>query len=235
VVLFTATVIGDYLDPAKVHLLDWTKGHNFTNYIFRGNQPDGSSSTGDFFDYVGLKSALSLAAENRSISLPANYYIIDIKLYYLQDPFEEPDIIIETDFWKANPKLGEFRLTRIIGDLSSPSIYPTFYVEDEAKSIASWQYDNLYTFIPSLNQLLYTPGPDQLPVVIYFHCECGCDRTGEIAGSYVMNYCGYTFQQAYSWDESIAGRWILPNHKWAMEWYCTYLQYAKGMSVDPCW
>lgn len=71
-------------------------------------------------------------------------------------------------------------------------------------------------------------------MVIYFHCECGCDRTGEIGGSYAMKYMNMTYAEAYHWDESIAGRWIIPNHNWAMEWYCEYLHYVEGMNVQPC-
>jgi len=234
--LFITSVFADVLDPSKVHLIDWTKGQSFTNYIFRGNQPDGNNTQGEtIFDYVNLQKALVIAAANQSIVLPETFYIIDYKLYYLEDPDEEPDIELEQNFFKSNPNLGEVRLTRIIGDLTPPSVYPTSYVKSEAMKLSSWQPDDLSTLIPAINALLATPGPQNLPVVVYFHCECGCDRTGEIAGSYVMTYLGYTYTQAYNWDQSIAGRWILPNHNWAMEWYCTYLQYAKGMNVAPCW
>jgi len=150
------------------------------------------------------------------VNLPQKYYLIDYKLYYFDDPLEDPDIILETDFFQSNPSLGEIRLTKIVGDLTSPDIYPTSYVQAEAMNLASWQPDSLPSFIPSLNKVLNTPGANGLPVVIYFHCECGCDRTGEIAGSYAMTYMGYTYNQAYAWDQEVAGRWILPNHDWAM-------------------
>jgi len=233
---FFIGVFCEDLDPAKVHLLDWTRGQSYTNYIFRGNQPDGTYSNGtNFFDYNGLRSALTAAAANQSVALPDVFYLMDYKLYYFNDPLETPDIILETDFFQSNPKLGEIRLTKIMGDATSPELYPTFYVEDEAMDLASWQPDDLPALIPSLRQVLYSPGPQNLPVVIYFHCECGCDRTGEIAGSYMMTYMNYTYTESYNWDQSIAGRWILPNHNWAMEWYCCYLRYSKGMAVAPCW
>lgn len=44
-----------------------------------------------------------------------------------------------------------------------------------------------------------------LPTVIYLHCECGCDRTGEIGGSYAMKYLNMTYDQATAWNEKIAG------------------------------
>jgi hypothetical protein len=34
-----------------------------------------------------------------------------------------------------------------------------------------------------------------LPSVIFFHCDCGCDRTGQLAGSYFMRY------HNNSWDQ----------------------------------
>lgn len=49
-----------------------------------------------------------------------------------------------------------------------------------------------------------------------------------------MKYLNMTYAQAYAWDNSIAGRWIIPNHNWAMEWYCEYLRYVEGIKVEPC-
>jgi len=230
-----AFVAADTLERQKVVLMDWTRGEAYTNYIFRGNEPKMTNSTGDYFAYDLLKQYLTEEAANRSIHLPDQFQLIDYKLYFFKDPFEEPDIKLENDFFIDNPTLGELRLQSILGDLTSPSIYPTFYIKSEAISLSSWQPDNLPKFIQTLHTLLYTPGPKNLPVVIYFHCECGCDRTGEVAGSYAMQYLNMTFYDAYAWDQSIAGRWILPNNEWAMEWYCSYLQYAMNMKVDPCW
>ena len=45
-----------------------------------------------------------------------------------------------------------------------------------------------------------------MPVVIYFHCEAGVDRTGEIAGSYYFRWLGWSFQQALAYDNSIETR-----------------------------
>jgi len=230
--VFGATA--DYLEENKVRFLDWTHGQSFTNYLFRGNEPKLTNETGDdYFAYDELQDYMINAASNLSVVLPKKYWLIDYKLYYVE-PIE-PDVDLETQFFQSNPTLGELRLQRIIGDLTSPRIYPQSYVKDEAIVLSSWQPDNLPDFIQNLNKLLYTEGPNKLPMVIYVHCECGCDRTGEVAGSYAMQYMGMTFNEAYAWDEDIAGRWILPNHKWAMEWFCSYLQYAKGFNVDPCW
>jgi protein-tyrosine phosphatase len=141
---------------------------------------------------------------------------------------------LEENFFKANPSLGEAHMKQIFGDLTSPAVLPRSYVEEQAKTLDTWQIDHLPTYIPSLNKMLKTKGPQGVPTVIYFHCECGCDRTGEIAGSYAMKYLNMTYVQAYAWDDEVAGRWILPNHNWALEWYCEYLNYVEGMKVQPC-
>jgi hypothetical protein len=40
-------------------------------------------------------------------------------------------------------------------------------------------YDSV-SRIEKLYQMLYTEGPNGMPVVIYNHCEAGTDRTGEV-------------------------------------------------------
>uniref|UniRef100_A0A6B2LFY6 Tyrosine specific protein phosphatases domain-containing protein n=1 Tax=Arcella intermedia TaxID=1963864 RepID=A0A6B2LFY6_9EUKA len=225
----------DTLEKEKVILIDWTKGQPFTNFLFRGNEPKLTNAQGDYFAYTTLVSYLQSAAANHSLTLPSKFWLIDYKLYYFDDPLEDPDIKLETDFFSQNPSLGEIRLTQIIGTPTSPSIFPREFVQAEALDLPNWQHDKLPQFMQTLHQLLYTQGVNGLPVVLYFHCECGCDRTGEIAGSYVMRYLNYTYAQAYAWDQQVAGRWILPNHNWAMEWFCEYLFYALNFqSIGQC-
>lgn len=38
--------------------------------------------------------------------------------------------------------------------------------------------------------------------------QCGCDRTGEISGSYYMTYMNMSLKQAHDLDMKIAGREI---------------------------
>jgi len=226
-------VRGDYLEQRKVVYMDRSKPESgINNYIFRGNEPKISQNGVDVFAYDLLASYLANASLSQAgVTLPSKFYLIDIKyVYSTEDPAETADIAMETAFFKLNPTLGQFSTHLIWGDVDDPTVMPVSKVETMAKNLSAWQHDNLPVYIPSLYELLYTK--ESLPTVIYFHCECGCDRTGEVAASYALKYMNMTFPQATSWDQKIAGRAILPNHQFAMHWYCYYLSVVEGMSLQ---
>jgi len=228
-------VKGDYIQAAKVVYLDRTRFANgIDNFLFRGNEPKTTDANGnDIFAYDLLVTYLkNTTIYQANFELPASFYIIDIKLVYDTDPTPDGDIDLEVSFFAANPNLGEEITHQVLGDIDDPSFWPDFIVDDLAESLASWQDDDLPDYIPSINALLNTPN-DQ-PTVIYFHCECGCDRTGEIGASYAMKYRNYTYPQAIQWDEDIAGRIILPNHQFAVHWYCYYLLLVEGYDWLDC-
>jgi len=221
-------VRADYLEQRKVVYLDRTPASTgISNYLFRGNEPKIQVNGTDAVAYDLLTTYMINASKASGFSLPDNFYLIDIKFIYdASDPGEKVDIVLEQNYFSANPKEGEFSYKVILGDADDPSFLPNATVEEKAKTLASWQHDDLPDYIPSINKLLYTPRSQ--PTVIYLHCECGCDRTGEISGSYAMKYLNMTYSQATAWNEKIAGRPILPNHQFALHWYCEYLTIVEG-------
>lgn len=76
--------------------------------------------------------------------------------------------------------------------------------------------------------LFETHSADPTPLVIYYHCEAGSDRTGEFSASYYMQWKNITLEQAIAIDEEVAGREIASLSLWASEWYCWYLKEALG-------
>lgn len=42
-----------------------------------------------------------------------------------------------------------------------------------------------------------------VPIVVYVHCGHGQDRTGEMAGSYELQYLTWSFQQIWSYNVGI--------------------------------
>ncbi|KAL6064794.1 hypothetical protein QOT17_010686 [Balamuthia mandrillaris] len=220
-----ASVRADYLEQKKVILLDHATHGNITNFLFRGNEPKVKDASGkDIFAYDQLKKYLSLAAQNQNFSLPSDFNLIDMKLYYFHNPLENGDIQLEKEFFDAHPSLGSFVGLEIWGDAYSPSIIPSSYRKKWAKTLGEWQHDNLPALIPAIHQQLHTKFDK--PTVFYFHCECGCDRTGEVAGSYMLAFKNWTLSQVNDWNYQVAGRIILPNHSWAIAWFCYYLQQA---------
>jgi hypothetical protein len=226
------SVSSDYLEQKKVVFLDRTSSSSgLNNYLFRGNEPKVSVRGTDIFAYDLLTTYLNNATIKAGFELPTNFYLIDIKFVYDDiDPEEHLDIVLEQNYFADNPKLGEFSFHIVLGDLVNPSLLPNATVEAKAKNLSQWQRDDLPDYIPSFYKLLYTPRSQ--PTVIYFHCECGCDRTGEIGGSYAMKYLNKNYKDATSWNDAIAGRPILPNHQYAMHWYCYYLAIVEGTGIS---
>ncbi|EGG24442.1 hypothetical protein DFA_06592 [Cavenderia fasciculata] len=228
-----------YLDPRKVRLVDHTpilsNGHS--NYLFRGNEPKTLIDDKDVFAYDLLVEYMrNDSLSNHNVVLPESFYIIDIKLIYgLRD--ELPDIELESTFFANNSNFGEFNTNITLGDLTDPNLVPTEERIAWAKTLPTWQKDDLPSRMELYRDILYDTSRDE-SIVLYIHCECGCDRTGEVFASYVIKYLGFSFSDAMQWDYSVAGRRILPNHQWATQWYCLYLQYVEGSSVDctpPPW
>ncbi|KYR01244.1 putative protein tyrosine phosphatase [Tieghemostelium lacteum] len=220
-----------YIEYRKFHLIDKTPvlSNGFVNYLFRGNEPTISTPNGEEFSYEQLVDCLRNSSESQGITLPDDFYIIDIKLIYGVSS-EIPVIELERNFFAANSSLGEFGTNVTLGDLWDPNFIPKSDRIEWAKNLTEWQKDNLPQRMEDYYNILNTPLDK--PVVLFFHCLCGCDRTGEIAASYVMRYFGWDFITALDWDEKIAGRPIMPNNKWGAQWYCLYLKYSLNMDID---
>ena len=77
----------------------------------------------------------------------------------------------------------------------------------------------------------------KVPTVVYFHCDAGMDRTGEMYGDYQMRYSNQTYNQVYAYDNTIegaGGRQIDTVNKQALEWMCIYLVLVEGKSKSAC-
>jgi protein-tyrosine phosphatase len=72
------------------------------------------------------------------------------------------------------------------------------------------------------------------PTIIFFHCEAGSDRTGEVAGSYAMHFLNQTFEEVYNWDTEVAGRKIEVWSENALLYYCWFLTYELGLTGLGC-
>ena len=62
-----------------------------------------------------------------------------------------------------------------------------------------------------------------VPLVIFGHCSCGCDRTGEFFGAYYMRYQGWNLTRALTYDEGVPLRHIVYAYQVAVQWYCGWL------------
>ncbi len=105
-----------------------------------------------------------------------------------------------------------------------------------AASMEQWDSDRLESRVAQLRSLISTPAAR--PRVVYFHCDCGCDRTGEVAGAYMMRYQGWTYDAVVAYNDAIEpnqpGKMMCPN-LWNLNWYCLRLGGAclKRHACDP--
>ncbi|KYR01243.1 putative protein tyrosine phosphatase [Tieghemostelium lacteum] len=235
ILLCSSLVISSDIEQRKVHLVDMSTNplpNGNTNYLFRGNEPKiGGENGTTVFAYSELVDYLQNASSQVGVTLPENFYIFDIKLITGPLPSEIPDIELEANFFAANPELGEFATNQTVGDIIDPNFLSQTEIAKMVKSIYTWQKDDLPERMRMIHNMLNYYEND-LPVVIYIHCECGCDRTGEIFASYVMRFKGQSFQEAMDWDYQIAGRPIEWPSQWASLWYCWYLYYIEDMAID---
>eukprot|EP01111_Echinosteliopsis_oligospora_P008013 TRINITY_DN2340_c0_g1_i1.p1 TRINITY_DN2340_c0_g1~~TRINITY_DN2340_c0_g1_i1.p1 ORF type:complete len:250 (+),score=53.43 TRINITY_DN2340_c0_g1_i1:100-849(+) len=202
-----------------VHFVD----HN-VNYLFRGGNPDHD----DAFDYDYLVGRMAEVAKSEGdIDLPSEFYLIDINLLDPNVSTELKHIEEEEKFFTSNATAGEFIHYKIVGETTTPFDVGSDKLPSLAASFDSWSADKLPSFVEDIHNLL-TSTNHSLPLSLYIHCECGCDRTGEVSGAYYMTYLNMTLYEAHELDKTIAKREIETVNLNALEWYCFYLKYAKN-------
>eukprot|EP00698_Gefionella_okellyi_P010085 TRINITY_DN2598_c0_g1_i2.p1 TRINITY_DN2598_c0_g1~~TRINITY_DN2598_c0_g1_i2.p1 ORF type:complete len:145 (-),score=25.31 TRINITY_DN2598_c0_g1_i2:58-492(-) len=142
---------------------------------------------------------------------------------------------MEQRYFAANPNIGEFIHWTTVGTLLDPYKVPDSIREQMARNLSDWEADQLTMRIPMLNKVLHSDSPlPNTSIVLYVHCEAGEDRTGEVSGSYYMQFLHWTFDQALNYDDHVESRDIEPESMHAMQWYCFYLQYALGYPTMTC-
>lgn len=63
------------------------------------------------------------------------------------------------------------------------------------------------------------------------HCNAGKDRTGEAAACYLMQYKGYSYEEAIKLDFNIAERSVEERELNAIRWYAFYLRDIEKIST----
>lgn len=207
------------LDYTRVHLVDHNAKTN--NFFFRGNMPVVNGS----FAYDTLIEYFQKRAKEANVPLPtANFTLVDLSL---NNAFDGKDFDAEKAFWKdkANAKYGRFINWPLVGGLVSPKKFSKAEREKMANGTV-WKVDKLPKRVVALRDLLDTPNtaPGVVSTFVYVHCTAGCDRTGEMVGSYRMKYTTENITNVYAHDAFECGR---PPNYWsttAIEWFCLYIQ-----------
>lgn len=227
----STAVVGAHLEYSRVHLVDHDTESG--NFLFRGNMP--TNETG--FAYDQLVSYMRNRTAQAGLNMPSNFYMIDISLNNI---FDGQNFWNEMKFWKepSSANLGEFINWPLgLAGILPPNIYNETLRKQLALNGTVWKVDQIPTRIATIRKLLQTKA--DVPRAIYVHCTAGCDRTGEVIGSYRMTYQIDQVQYQnvtgmYALDVTECGR---PPNYWsttALEWFCYYHQYLTGQNIGNC-
>jgi len=204
--------------------------------LFRGGDPDFDNGT---LDYQGLIADLSAAAKAVDKKLPQDFLLIDICLLNLwtsrqNSPEDRDNSINEFNYFQKNPDKGSFIFWETLGvfdNVTVPVLQDNIpLVSYLAKNLDDWMGDRLVYRMEKIRQILYTKY--QKPAVIFGHCDCGCDRTGETFGSYYMKWLNMTWEDTNKLNAVIAERPMDCFNYLAMQWYCLYLKYEEGRDLN---
>lgn len=209
-----------------------------TNFLFRGGEwlkPDNT------FDYDGLTGAIDHPVNPPPVPIPQGYYLIVINL---EHPNEQINLTAEIDFFTNNPGLGQLHLWDTNGTAQC------YFATDPARrremvtALEEWLPDPIVWRVATIRNWLENPAtlpmplpPEAagLPIVIYVHCDGGCDRTSEMIGAYRLRYMpdGWTMQNAWinMYNEHPCTDPMGCNNYMATQWYAFWLNEMKGYSI----
>lgn len=221
--------LGSGLAYHKVRLLEYSEAGAGT-WLFRTNLP----AVNGTFAYDTLLSYMQQRSIEANISFPdissEKVKLIDISLLSVNS---YGDLMMEKNFFEQNPDKGTFYNWPIVGSLVSPNWLSE---AERIKEVAALNVsiDNMPTLIPKIRNAVFSDVPSSIPTIIFFHCEAGSDRTGQVGGSYMMQYHGYTAKQAFEWDNEVAQRTIETMSQNGMLFYCWWLTYQQGYKNLDC-
>jgi len=208
---------------------------NLINYLYRGNSPVVNDS---YFGYNELASYFKIRANDVNLTFPSSFYFIDVSL---TDMFGK-DYYVEKVFWAKHGNDGNFGILFHWAVLESPGLVPPNWIPDPilrnklCDGNKIWFIDQIPTRISYVNSVLTSQRADKLPVVIYVHCEGGCDRTGEFIASYRLQYSKLqNITEIYNLDVQECGR--APNDfaTSSIEWFCVcYKEQTKHYDIGNC-
>jgi hypothetical protein len=196
-------------DTEKLYLLD----HRKDAFLFRGNLPEKHGC----FAQKELHDAITIYLDQMNIMLHADYIFIDVSL--LNPKKEKAKINVERKWFKDHPELGVMFLHPLYGSHINPCKLThkirNFSIEHE-------HVDGLQHLMKRLNDYMIIKR--DVPLVVYFHCAAGVDRTGEASACYMMQFKGMSFDDAVTLNNHIGKRHVHAHMMNAIRWYAYYLR-----------
>mmetsp|Transcript_71117 Transcript_71117/g.154574 ORF Transcript_71117/g.154574 Transcript_71117/m.154574 type:complete len:344 (-) Transcript_71117:407-1438(-) len=204
-------------------------------------------------DPQALRQVLQRAASGSPIAggaggeLPEDVRLLDISLL----GWEWEQIEVESSFFKAHPEQGKFLHWPLYGlwpdaiahGCSIAGLEPSSCPQETrqprdvlgdktilASTFPQWDSDNLVYRVQQLHQMVQSSNN----TAIFFHCSCGCDRTGELFAAYAMTHLNWTLQDALKHNVEVEGRKMWYQYQVSTQWYCEWLQSEGLYHHDDC-
>ena len=196
-----------------LYLLD-THGSNF---LFRG----GDSTIEGVFAYDTLVSEMNQLAE-----LPSSFTMVIFNFLYNTTATKYAFILTELTYWQQNPTKGYSILHPLYGSTSSPYSLDDATIRTKAQNISAIDDD-----LPSLFAQVRGLMGNGSPIMIYTHCSCGCDRTGEFRSAYIIEFQGKNLTQTRNINAQLINREMAFTNQYRTEWYCYYLKYTLSFDI----
>jgi hypothetical protein len=201
------------------------------NWIFRSNFPSTTINGTKAFAFpdplMGMM-AKRAAEEGGGKPFPSTYYFHVITF---DNILEIEDELLEIDYFDKHNSTGTLTSWPLVGMLFPPQDVDNATREEMAKNASLWDIDQLPSRLATLRSwFLDESGPS---TVFLYHCEAGCDRTGEFSAAYYMDYKQYNVTGAYARDCLECGR--CPNY-WsssAIGWWCETRE-VQGYPEGDC-
>lgn len=235
--LLQHAVRAEDFDPNKVHLMDFSSTGNL---LFRGNMPTVTVNNTRRFAYPEMMALFQKEAGAASAPWPANGAVPYLHILSFNNPLEITDIIYEIEYAAAHPDAVALDFWVLVGNPLSPSLFTTAEQQEFCTNASSglWSVDQLPPRLTNLSTMMHTAY--STPRAFYIHCEAGCDRTGEFAASYYMQYGSYNSgplnqTAALARDTVECGRAPEQLSIIAEEWYCLWLQFNGVRNPAPCY
>lgn len=222
--IFSQEMVNDFADDPKevalnddvLYLLDIKKN----NYLFRGGLPEQNGQ----FCYGGLVKDMKACLTKQGKKLSDNFQLVVIS--FLNPVAEYEKIELEKNWFFANQDKGSFFLYSLYGSQVDP-----VHLLPSVRNFILHHHDidGIKTLMKKLKELMDSDHKND--VVIYIHCNAGKDRTGEASASYLMEFKGYSYDDAVQLDHKIAGRDLRHASIHSIRWHAFYLRDIKHFST----
>jgi hypothetical protein len=209
--------------------------NNPRNCIPDPNNPDKCLQV---FDYAGLTKAIASAPNVPSVPPPpaTQYYLVIIDLVHSNEASEiEPALSYFND--PENPSRTSQGQANLWDTNGTAVCYFNTPQDQRAKlvtTIEQWLGDPLVWRVATIRSWLedatqVPSGRPGVPIVIYVHCDGGCDRTGEMIGAYRLRYMNGAWAEV--WGDQPCGRPLGCDNYRALQWYAFWLNQTQGFKL----